>query len=257
VTGSAGGLVEGKVALVTGAASGIGSATARALAREGARVLVADVDASGGEKTVAEVTAAGGEARFARADVTRELEVEALIAAAVEAWGRIDCAVNNAGITGEPAGLHDLPLDAWNRTLAINLTGVFLCMKHELSAMQGQGEGAIVNVASGAGVVAAPGLAAYCASKHGVLGLTKTAAIENARTGVRVNAICPGSTDTPMLRASMARDPRLEKLIRRSLPGGRFGAPEEIAEAAVWLCSDRASFVSGESMLVDGGSVAR
>ena len=257
MTGSAAGLVEGKVALVTGAASGIGSATARAFAREGARVLVADVDAAGGEKTVAELTAAGGEARFVRTDVTREPEVEALIAATIEAWGRIDCAVNNAGITGEPRGLHDLPLDAWNRTLAINLTGVFLCLKHEISAMQGQGGGAIVNVASGAGVVAAPGLAAYCASKHGVLGLTKTAALENARTGVRVNAICPGSTDTPMLRASMARDPRLEKLIRRSLPGGRLGAPEEIAEAAVWLCSDRAAFVSGESMLVDGGSVAR
>ena len=250
------GLVEGKTALVTGAASGIGSATARAFAREGARVVVADVDATGGEKTVAEITAAGGDARFVQADVTRESEVEALIAAAV-AWGGLDCAVNNAGITGEPSGLHDLSLDAWNRTLAINLTGVFLSLKHELPVMQQQRAGAIVNVASGAGVVATPGLAAYCASKHGVLGLTKTAALENARTGVRVNAICPGSTDTPMLRASMARDPGLEKLIRRSLPGGRLGTPEEIAETAVWLCSDRASFVSGESMLVDGGSVAR
>jgi NAD(P)-dependent dehydrogenase (short-subunit alcohol dehydrogenase family) len=256
VTEQGSGLVGGKTALVTGAASGIGSATARAFAREGARVVVADTDATGGEKTVAEITAAGAEARFLRADVTREAEVEALIAAAV-AWGGLDCAVNNAGITGQPGGLHDLSLDAWNRTLAVNLTGVFLCMKHELPVMQQRRAGAIVNVASGAGVVATPGLAAYCASKHGVLGLTKTAALENARTGVRVNALCPGSTDTPMLRASMARDPGLEKLIRMSLPGGRLGTPEEIAEAAVWLCSDRASFVSGESMLVDGGSVAR
>jgi NAD(P)-dependent dehydrogenase (short-subunit alcohol dehydrogenase family) len=251
------GLVEDKVALVTGAASGIGRAAARAFAREGARVLAADVDAAGGEKAVAELVAEGGEARFVRADVTRESEIAALIAAVLEAWGRLDCAVNNAGITGAPAGVPDLSLEAWNRTIAVNLTGVFLCLKHELPVMQRQGAGAIVNVASGAGVVGAPGLAAYSASKHGVLGLTKTAALENARRGVRVNAICPGSTDTPMLRATMARDPGLEKLIRMSLPGGRLGAPEEIAEAAVWLCSNRASFVSGESMLVDGGAVAR
>jgi NAD(P)-dependent dehydrogenase (short-subunit alcohol dehydrogenase family) len=251
------GLVGGKAALVTGAASGIGRATALALAREGARVVVADVDVGEGEKTVAAILEKGGEARFLRTDVTREPEVEALVAGTVEHWGRLDCAVNNAGTTGRGGMIPGFSLEEWNRTLAINLTGVFLCLKHQLPVMQKQGEGAIVNMASGAGVVAVPGLAPYCASKHGVLGLTKTAAVENARSGVRVNAICPGSTDTPMLRAAMAQDPRMEKLILANQPGGRLGLPEEIAEAAVWLCSDRASFVSGETMLVDGASVAR
>jgi NAD(P)-dependent dehydrogenase (short-subunit alcohol dehydrogenase family) len=139
----------------------------------------------------------------------------------------------------------------------INLTGVFLCLTHEIRVMQEQGSGSIVNVASGAGVIAVPAMPHYCASKHGVLGLTKTAAVENARLGVRVNAICPGSTDTPLLRATIDASPEIEKLVMKSLPGGRLGLPGEIAEAAVWLCSDRASFVTGESMLVDGGAVAR
>lgn len=252
-----GGLVEGKVALVTGAASGIGNATAHALAREGARVVVADIDVAGGEKTAAAIAESGGRAHFVRADVTRESEVEALIAAAVEVFGRLDCAVNNAGITPTPSALHDIALEDWIRTLTINLTGIFLCLKYELPVMQKQASGAIVNMASGAGVVATPGLAHYCASKHGILGLTKTAAMENIKAGIRVNALCPGAVDTPMLRASIGNDPNLEKLVLSSLPAGRLGKSEEIAEAAVWLCSDRASFVNGESMLVDGGSVAR
>jgi NAD(P)-dependent dehydrogenase (short-subunit alcohol dehydrogenase family) len=251
------GLVGGKVALVTGAASGIGRATALLLAREGARVLVCDLDDAGGRETVAAIAEAGGEARFAHVDVTCEPEVAAAVQAAVASFGRLDCAVNNAGATGAGGPLQDLDLEAWSRTLAVNLTGVFLCMKHEIPVMARQGGGAIVNVASGAGLVAVPGLAAYCASKHGVLGLTKTAAVENARTGVRVNALCPGATDTPMLRASMAQSPGMERLVLASLPGGRLGLPQEVAEAAVWLCSDRASFVSGESMLVDGAAVAR
>jgi NAD(P)-dependent dehydrogenase (short-subunit alcohol dehydrogenase family) len=250
-------LDDGTAALVTGGGSGIGAATAACLAREGARVLVADVDEAGGERAVGAIRAAGGEAWFARADVTRERDVESLVAAALERFGRLDCAVNSAGVTGALGPVHEMALAEWERTLAINLTGVFLCTKHEVTAMLRQGSGAVVNVASGSGVVATPLLAAYAASKHGVLGLTKTAAVENARTGVRVNAICPGTTDTPMLRAAMARDSGLEKLILRGMPGGRFGRPEEIAEAAVWLCSDRASFVTGESLLVDGGAVAR
>ncbi len=252
-----GGLVEGKVALVTGAASGIGNATAHALAREGARVVVTDIDVAGGEKTAAAIAESGGRAHFVRADVTRESDVEALIAAAVETFGRLDCAVNNAGITPTPGPLHDIALEDWIRTLTINLTGIFLCLKYELPVMQKQGSGAIVNMASGAGVVATPGLAHYCASKHGILGLTKTAAMENIKAGIRVNALCPGAVDTPMLRASIGSDPNLEKLVLSSLPAGRLGKAEEIAEAAVWLCSERASFVNGESMLVDGGSVAR
>src|SRR3990172_2322109 len=182
---------------------------------------------------------------------------EAAVATALSAFGRLDCAVNNAGTTGASGRLEEIDLEGWTRTLMVNLTGVFLCMKHEIAAMARQGGGAIVNVSSGAGLIAVPGLAPYCASKHGVLGLTKTAAVENARTGVRVNAICPASTDTPMLRASIANVPGVEKMILASQPGGRFGRPEEIAEAAVWLCSDRASFVSGESMLVDAAAVAR
>lgn len=250
------GLVEDKVALVTGAGSGIGRATALALAREGARVLVSDVEAGGGQATTRAIREAGGEARFQRTDVTREDEVAALVAAAVESWGRLDCAVNNAGITGSGGAIPDLELEQWNRTLAVNLTGVFLCLKYEIPAMRERG-GAIVNMASGAGLIGVPGLPHYCASKHGVLGLTKTAALENARSGVRVNAICPGSTDTPLLRGAMSADPRLEELVLSNIPSGRLGRPEEIAEAAVWLCSDRAAWVTGESMLVDGGSVAR
>jgi NAD(P)-dependent dehydrogenase (short-subunit alcohol dehydrogenase family) len=251
------GLLQGRSALVTGGASGIGRATALALAREGARVLVCDVDDAGAAEVAREIEASSGEARALRADVTHEEDVRAAVRAAVDAFGRLDCAVNNAGITGAGGLVHQLSLEDWTRTLSINLTGVFLCMKHEIPVMQEQGGGAIVNMASGAGVIAVPGLSPYCASKHGVLGLTKTAALENARTGVRVNAVCPGSTDTPMLRAAMARDPRMEKLILGSTPSGRLALPEEVAEAAVWLCSDRASFVNGDTMLVDGGAVAR
>ena len=190
---------------------------------------------------MAAIAGAGGEARFARCDVTRETEVEAAVATALAAFGRLDCAVNCAGVIGASAPLHEIDLEGFFRTLAVNLTGVFLCMKHEIAAMLGRGGGAIVNVASGSGLIATPGLAPYCASKHGVLGLTKTAAVENARTGVRVNAVCPGSIDTPMLRASMAGIPGVEKMALAGQPGGRFGRPEEVAEAAVWLCSDRAS----------------
>ncbi|MEE9608187.1 MAG: glucose 1-dehydrogenase [Myxococcota bacterium] len=251
------GLLEGKSALLTGAASGIGRASALAFAREGARVIVADADEAGGQQTASAIGESGGEARFVRVDVGVEGEVEAMVRLAVEAYGRLDCALNNAGILGAGGPLQDIALPDWSRTLAVNLTGVFLCMKHELRVMQGQGSGAIVNVSSGAGLVATPGLAPYCATKHGILGLTKTAAVENARTGVRVNAICPGSIDTPMLQGAMAADPRVKKMILAGQPGGRLGTPEEVAEAAVFLCSDRASFVTGESMLVDGASVAR
>jgi NAD(P)-dependent dehydrogenase (short-subunit alcohol dehydrogenase family) len=251
------GLLTGKAALVTGGASGIGRATALACAREGARVLVADTQVEGGQSITGEIRDAGGTACFLKVDVTREEDVEAMVACAVSEFGRLDCAVNNAGITGGGGAIPDLSLEQWSQTLAINLTGVFLCLKHELRVMRAQKSGAIVNLSSGAGVIAVPGLAAYCASKHGVLGLTKTAAVENARSGVRVNAILPGSTDTPMLAKAMSGDPRLRKIIETSSPAGRLGLPEEIAEAAVWLCSDRASFVSGESMLVDGGAVAR
>ena len=249
------GLLGGKSALVTGAASGIGRASALAFAREGSRVMLADVDEAEGERAAETIREAGGEARFARADVTREDEVEAMVRETVDAFGGLDCALNNAGMTGAATPLQGLALEEFERVIALNLVGVFLCMKHEIPAMRG--DGAIVNMASGAGLVPTPGLAPYCASKHGVLGLTKTAALENARTGIRVNAICPGSIDTPMLQAAMDGDPQVRKMILSGQPAGRLGTPEEIAEAAVWLCSDRASFVTGHSMLVDGGAVAR
>lgn len=251
------GLVEGKAALVTGAATGIGRATAVLLAAEGARVIVSDIDVSEGAKTVDSIREAGGSAGFRHSDVSDEQQVIGLIEHVLEEFGRLDCAVNNAGIAGPTAALHQVSLDDWTRTLATNLGGVFLCMKHEIPVMQKQGAGAIVNTASGAGIVAAPGMAPYCASKHGILGLTKTAAVENAALGIRINAICPGATDTPMMQATMAIDPSVKKMILRSMPGGRMGHAAEIAEAAVWLCSDRSSFVSGEAMLIDGGAVAR
>jgi NAD(P)-dependent dehydrogenase (short-subunit alcohol dehydrogenase family) len=251
------GLVEGKVALVTGAGSGIGRATALLFGREGARVVVSDRQPQPGEETAEAIRGAGGEAEFVAADVSQEDQVEALVERTVGLYGRLDCAFNNAGITGAPTPLHQLGSDRWQQILAVNLTGVFLCMKYELLRMQADGGGVIVNCASGSGVVATPGLAGYCATKHGVLGLTKTAAVENAKTGVRVNAVCPGSTDTPALRATMAIDSAVEKMILRSVPSGRLGESSEVAEAVVWLCSDRANFVSGHALFVDGASVAR
>ena len=251
------GLVNGKIALVTGAGSGIGRESALLFAREGARVLVSDIDAEGGKETSRQIHHFGGEAAFHQADVCNEDEVKALVDRCVAEFGGLDCAHNNAGTSGGIGLLQEIELEVWQRTLEINLTGVFLCMKHEIPVMIERGGGAIVNTASGSGIIATPGLSPYSASKHGVLGLTKTAAVENARTGVRINAVLPGSTDTPMLQAAMRANPSAKQMILASQPGGRFGLPEEIAEATVWLCSDRASFVSGDSMLVDGASVAR
>jgi NAD(P)-dependent dehydrogenase (short-subunit alcohol dehydrogenase family) len=248
-------VLEGKAALVTGGGSGLGRASAIALARAGATVTVADVDEQGGKETAALVSEeAGGEADFVRADVTQADEVEAMVDKAVARWGHLDCALNNAGTTGVSAPTADYTLDDWNRAIALNLTGVFLCLKYELPAMLERG-GAIVNMASGAGLVGFPGLPAYVASKHGVVGLTRAAALEYASQGVRVNAICPGSTRTPMLEGFMGGDEQVERMMTRAVPLGRLGRPEEIAEAVVWLCSDAASFVVGHSLAVDGGSV--
>jgi len=252
------GMLAGKSALVTGGASGIGRATALVMAREGARVLVADLPGPGAEATVSMIRDAGGEARTVTADVTVAAEVEAMVAAAVSAWGRLDCAFNNAGIAPAAVGsggqrVGDLSQRAWEGMLAVNLTGVWLCMKHELAQMERQGGGAIVNTASIAGLVGLPGSGAYVAAKHGVVGLTKAAAIDHAAAGVRVNAVCPGYVETPMIAESMAR--RGGQIVATVLLK-RLGTANEVAEAVVWLCSDRAAFVTGTALTVDGGYTA-
>lgn len=252
------GCLEGKVALVTGGGSGIGRASALALAREGARVVVADVAVTGGQETVALITQAGGNATFVPTDVAQASAVEALIATTVATYGRLDCAHNNAGIEGVFATTAEYPEDTWDRVMAINLKGVWLCMKYELPQMLRQGQGAIVNTASIAGLVGASHMPAYVASKHGVAGLTKTAALEYAKAGIRVNAVCPGIIRTPMVeRFFVQRSPHAETRLSAVEPVGRLGTPEEVAEAVVWLCSEAASFVTGHTMTVDGGLVAQ
>jgi NAD(P)-dependent dehydrogenase (short-subunit alcohol dehydrogenase family) len=251
------GLVDGKIALVTGGGSGIGRATALTFAREGAKVVVADVVVDGGEETVRLIKAAGGEAVFVKADMAKAAEVEALVQKAVATYGRLDCAHNNAGIEGATARTADYREEDWDRVISINLTGVWFCMKYEIAQMLKQGGGAIVNTASDAGLLGVPQMPAYVASKHGVVGLTKTAALEYAKSGIRVNAVCPGVIKTPMVdRITGQRAGRAERMAAAE-PVGRMGKPEEIAEAAVWLCSDAASFVTGLPMPVDGGIMAQ
>lgn len=252
------GCLDGKIVLITGAGSGIGRATALAGARQGAAIVVADRVVEGSEETVAMITNAGGEASFIQVDVTQPAEVEALICQAVSTYGRIDCAHNNAGIEGLFATTAEYPEDDWDRVMAVNLKGVWLCMKYELPQMLRQGGGAIVNTASLAGLVGAKRMPAYVASKHGVAGLTKTAALEYATSGIRVNAVCPGIIHTSMLdRMYLDRRPDLADRLAAAEPMGRLGTPEEVAEAVIWLCSDAASFVTGHTMAVDGGIYAQ
>jgi len=246
---------DAQVALVTGAGSGLGRATAVAFAAQGTRVLVADRDDVGGRETLELVQAAGGEGLFVETDVTSQGAVEAMVAVAVETFGRLDAAVNNAGTTGKGGMTADYDVEDWHRTIALNLDSVFFCLRAEIPAMLESGGGAIVNVASGAGLVGFAGLPAYVASKHGVVGLTRASALEYARQGIRINCVCPGSTRTPMLEGFMGGDPKIEKMMKAGVPLGRLGRPDEIAAAIVWLCSDAASFVVGHAMAVDGGSV--
>ncbi|ETW96787.1 MAG: short-chain dehydrogenase [Candidatus Entotheonella factor] len=253
------GQLQDKVALVTGGASGIGRSTALTFAREGAKLVIADMNEEGGQQTVHMITENGGDATFVQVDVTRAAEVEAMIGKAVETYGRLDCAHNNAGVGSRPrVVLHELPEESWDQVIDINLKGVWLCMKYEITQMLGQGGGAIVNTASIMGLVGSWSRSgAYNASKHGVLGLTKTAALEYAKLGIRVNAVCPGYIRTPLIDQTLSTQPDMEAEIISRHPVGRMGQPSEIAEAVVWMCSDAASFVTGHAMTVDGGYVAQ
>lgn len=253
---------ENKIALVTGGSSGIGRATALAFSREGAKLVIADMNIEGGEETVNLIKEAGGDAIFVKTDIAKGIEVEAMVNKTVATYGQLDCAFNNAGVPPPPEMTRtaDCSEDDWDRVIAINLKGIFLCMKHELRQMLKQVGGTIVNTSSAFGLVGGGnrdmGISPYIASKHGVVGQTKATALEYAQENIRVNAICPGWIDTPMIEGNLG-DPDLKEQIIATVPTGRLGKPEEIAEAVMWLCSDAASFVTGHTMSVDGGYIAQ
>jgi NAD(P)-dependent dehydrogenase (short-subunit alcohol dehydrogenase family) len=248
--------LEGKVGLVTGGTSGIGRETAILFAKAGANVVVAGRRELEGQESIELIRAAGGDGLFVKTDVSKTSEVEALIQKTVEKFGRLDIAFNNAGIEGVWAPIVRQSEEDWDRTISINLKGVWLSLKYEIRQMVKQGAGgAIVNMASITGLVGSVGAAAYSASKHGVIGLTQTAALENAKSGIRINAVCPGFTETPMADR-IFRVPSIRNYVLSCHPIGRLGKPTEIAEAVTWMCSDRASFMTGQSLVLDGGFLA-
>lgn len=244
---------EGKVALVTGASSGIGEATAKAFADHGAKVLLADIDVERGQAVAAQISEAGGEASFVKTDVSNAAEVKAMVATAIERYGRLDLAHNNAGIVGGGATVVDMPEETWGRAIAVMLTGVFLCLKYEIPVMLDSGGGAIVNTSSGAGLIGFPAMADYVSAKHGVIGLTKTAALEFATSGIRINAICPGTARSKMVNDWIGGNPDQEAEVAGLHPIGRIAEAEEIANGVMWLCSDAASFMIGHALVIDGG----
>ena len=241
---------EGKIAFITGAASGIGRATAVAFAAEGARVIITDLTEAALQETAERVKAAAGGVLTVTCDVSKAKDVEAAVAQAVKNFGRIDCAFNNAGVENKAAPLHEIELEEWDRILNINLRGTFICMKHEIAQMLSQGGGVVVNTSSGAGIRGVAGGASYAASKHAVIGVTKSAALDYAKQNIRVNAVLPGNIATPMM--DRFTDGDIQKAIALE-PVGRLGKPEEIAEAVLWMCSDLGGFVTGASIVVDGG----
>jgi NAD(P)-dependent dehydrogenase (short-subunit alcohol dehydrogenase family) len=247
---------EGKVALVTGAAAGMGLATAEAFAEAGAAVALADINEAAVQKIAERLVAAGHKAIAIACDVTQEAQVKSMIEQTVSAFGRLDAAFNNAGVQSPAVEIADTTSEEFDRVNAINLKSVWLCMKYELLQMREQGSGAIVNNSSIGGLIGLPGRAIYHATKHGVIGMTKSAALEYAARGIRINAVCPGTVDTPMVAAMVANEPELMKDIMSQQPIGRVGKPEEIASAVVWLCSPGAGFVIGHALVVDGGFTA-
>lgn len=249
-------LFNGEVAIVTGSSSGIGRASAIEFSKEGAKVVVADVLEKGANETVELIKKNGGEAIFIKCDVSNPKEVEQMVRKTISAFGRLDVAFNNAGIEGEQAYTADCTLENWDRVININLKGIWLCMKYEIPEMIKQKKGAIVNCSSVAGLVGFPAIPAYVASKHGVVGLSKTAALEYAKQGIRVNAICPGVIKTPMIDRFTHGNAEAESQLIKMEPVGRMAGPEEVAALAVWLCSDKASFMTGYPYAVDGGFVA-
>ncbi|SKA30615.1 NAD(P)-dependent dehydrogenase, short-chain alcohol dehydrogenase family [Chitinophaga eiseniae] len=250
-------IFHNKVAIITGGSFGIGRATAIAFAQEGAAVVIADCEEDPERETLRQIEANGGEATFIKCDVSKASDVAAMVEKTIGLYGRVDFAFNNAGIEGVSATTQECTQENWQRTLAVNLTGIWLCMKHELYYMLQQGSGAIVNCASVAGLTGFPLLPAYVASKHGVVGLTRTAALEYAKSGIRVNAVCPGVIKTPMIDRFTGNDKQIEQHFREMEPVGRMGEPAEVAAAVVWLCSDAASFVTGTALPVDGGWTAQ
>jgi NAD(P)-dependent dehydrogenase (short-subunit alcohol dehydrogenase family) len=247
------GMFAGKVAFVTGAANGIGRAAAEAFAREGADVVLADLSEEGNQETARLVEKAGGRALAVRCDVSRAEDVRAALDKTVETFGRLDFAFNNAGVEQPVTPVADVTEEEWDRIIDVDLRGVFLCMKHEIPLMLKQGGGAIVNTSSGAGVKGIAGQAAYCAAKFGMIGLTKAAALDYAKSKIRVNAVCPGYVDTPMMQRFTGGTSDGRQKVVDEEPVGRPGSPEEIAAAVIWLCSDAAAFVVGHAMVIDGG----
>lgn len=250
-------LMEDKVGIVTAAGSGIGRASALAFAKEGATVVVSDVDEEGGQETVRLIQEAGGEAMFVSCNVAEESQVQHLIDTTVQTYGRLDWAHNHAGIGAPTAPVNETETKHWRRTMGVNLDGTYYCLKHEVSAMKQSGGGAIVNTASTGGLTGTPGMSAYTSSKWGVNGLTKTVALESGKQGIRVNSICPGMTKTPSVKQWADESPEQAQAQEQSIPLGRMGTPEDQANAAVWLCSDKAAYVTGINLPVDGGETAQ
>ncbi len=251
------GQFSGRVALITGGSSGIGRATGLAFAREGAKVVLADIDTRGGQETMRLIKQAGGEAIFVKADVSRAEDVKNMVETAIQTYDRLDFAHNNAGIDGEFASIVANTEENFDHVIGVNLKSVWLGMKYEIPEMRKRGGGVIVNSSSVAGLVAFRTMGPYVASKHGVIGLTKTAALEYSNHGIRVNAICPGAIRTPMIDAFIDNDPQTEANMSALQPIGRMGRPEEVANLVLWLCSEAASFVTGAAIAIDGGIVAQ